>query len=47
MALANGGIHMSLLLQEQAIMFVKGKVVSLELDIDTNTSVAYILGSVN
>jgi hypothetical protein len=41
--LADGGIHMSLLLQEQVIALVKGKVVSLQLDIDTNAAVAYVL----
>jgi len=41
--LVNGGIHMNLFLQEQAITFVKGKVVSLQLDIDMNAIIAYIL----
>jgi hypothetical protein len=42
--LANGGIHMNLFLQEQVIVFVRGKVVSLQLDIDTNATFAYIFG---
>jgi hypothetical protein len=42
--LDDGSIHMSLLLQEQVITFVRGKVISLQLDIDTNATVAYILG---
>jgi hypothetical protein len=43
MALVDGGIHMSLLLQEQAIAFVRRKVILLQLDIDTNAVVAYVL----
>jgi hypothetical protein len=42
--LVDGSIHMSLLLQEQAIVFVRGKAILLQLDIDTNVVVAYILG---
>jgi hypothetical protein len=47
MVLANGSIHMSLLLQEQSIMFVRGKVVLLQLDIDTNTTITYVLNNAN
>jgi hypothetical protein len=44
MVLVDGGIHMNLFLQEQVIVFVRRKVVSLQLDIDTNAIVAYIFG---
>jgi hypothetical protein len=47
MALANGSIHMSLLLQKQVIVFVRGKVISLQLDIDTNAIVAYVFDGAN
>jgi hypothetical protein len=36
---------MSLFFQEPAITFVKGKVISLQLDIDTYVIVTYVLGN--
>jgi hypothetical protein len=38
---------MSLLLHEQAIVFAREKVVSLQLDIDTNAAFTYVLGGAN